>query len=219
MPPVIMLGISWGGEAVDRGNEPRVTLPWRLDSAGPRIVEPIAWEYPIVIFTDGACEDAGASIGGIIFAQGMRPQTFGAMLTKEATRKLASKIGQTQIIGQAELLPVLVAKYIWRSILANRRVIYFVDNDSARLALVRGYSPVITSLGIIMRCAHQDALSRSSSWYARVPSKSNIGDGPSRMDASQVRALYGAEVVQPALEDQAVWFTDTLRAEWGVTDP
>ena len=135
------------------------------------------------------------------------------MSTAAAALALTSKVGQTQIIGQAELLPVLVAKIIWRRYLKNRRVIYFIDNDSARLALVRGYSPVLTSLTIIMRCAHQDSLSRSSSWYARVPTKSNIGDGPSRLDVALVKELYGARVVATKLEDGEHWFTDSLVAD------
>ena len=80
---------------------------------------------------------------------GEQPQAFGARLTKEAARKLATKSDQTQVIGQAELLPILVAKTIWEEHIENRKVIYFVDNDSARLAMIKGYSPVITSLRII----------------------------------------------------------------------
>ena len=181
-----------------------------MSSAGPRLVEPISAMPPIIIFTDGACEATGSSIGGIIFIPGRRPEAFGALLTDSAVKSLTSKLGQTQVIGQAELLPVLVAKTVWRRYLSNRKVIYFIDNDSARLALVRAYSPVLTSLSIIMKCAHQDALSRSSSWYARVPSKSNIADGPSRMKSEEVKRLYGAKIVAPVLDDGENWFTDVL---------
>lgn len=216
--PVCRLLSRWASNGSERRLTDEMSLALRslqlvLDSAGPRVVEPRSLDEPIIIFTDGACEPSGSTIGGIIFIRGMRPEVFGARLTAAAALALTSKVGQTQIIGQAELLPVLVAKFIWRRYLKNRRVIYFIDNDSARLALVRGYSPVLTSLNIIMRCAHQDSLSRSSSWYARVPTKSNIGDGPSRLDVALVKELYGARVVATKLEDGERWFTDSLVAD------
>ena len=140
----------------------------------------------------------------------MLPQAFGAKLTKEAAERLATKPGQRQVIGQAELLPILVAKTIWSKLIKNKRVIYFIDNDSARAALVKGYSPVLPSLGLIMECAKLDAWGRSSSWYARVPSKSNIADAPSRMDASYLKEKFGALVVSPAEGRNEDWFSDTL---------
>ena len=152
-------------------------------------------------------------MGGIIFVPGRRPEFFGARLTEQARLALTSRVGQRQVIGQAEILPVLVAKVIWEPYLRNRKALFFIDNDSARLALVRGYSPVLASLDLIMRGARLDAFSRSSAWYSRVPTKSNIADSPSRMVASLVQKLYGASVVQPRLEDGSAWFSDTLREE------
>ena len=184
-----------------------------LGAAGSRIVEPRTSARPVLIFTDGACEDLGASIGGVIFPPGGRPEAFGAMLTEEARLALTSKVGQKQIIGQAEILPILVAKIIWEDHIASNKVIYFIDNDSARLALIRGYSPVLASLHMVMKCARLDAESRSCSWYARVPTKSNIADEPSRMSKKFVVERFGAKIVAPRMDDGMVWFTDALRDE------
>ena len=177
--------------------------------AGPRLIEPSSSEKPILIWTDGACEEDGTTIGGVMFREGEQPQAFGAKLTAEAVRKLATKADQTQVIGQAELLPVLVAKTIWEKFLKNKKAIYFVDNDSARLALIKGYSPVLTSLRIITACSFKDAKNRSSSWYARVPTKSNIADEPSRMKKEYLMKI-GAKLVEPYVLDDFKWFESTL---------
>ena len=84
-----------------------------LSVAGPRLIEPTSEEPPALIWTDGACEPDGTTIGGVLLLSNAQPQAFGARLTKEATKRLASKVGQMQVIGQAELLPILVSKTIW----------------------------------------------------------------------------------------------------------
>ena len=45
-------------------------------------------------------------------------------------------------MGQAEVLPVLVAKVTWAKHLKHRKVLWFIDNDSAKAALGSGSSPV-----------------------------------------------------------------------------
>ena len=129
-----------------------------MSVAGPRLIEPSCSERPVLIWTDGACEPDGTTIGGVMIEVGERPQAFGARLTAEAAQRPATKTGQTQVLGQAELLPILVAKTIWENHIKNKKVMYFVDNDSARLAMIKGYSPVITSLRIIMACSYRDAM-------------------------------------------------------------
>ena len=141
---------------------------------------------------------------------GMRWQAFGATLTDKAAKALSSKVGQTQIIGQVEILPVVVAKEIWSKEISSRKVIYFIDNDSARLALIKGYSPVLQSLKLIMQAAKFDASNMSASWYARVPTSSNPADAPSRMCAVELHKK-GALLVEPKLFGSSDWFADVLR--------
>ena len=45
---------------------------------------------------------------------------------------------QAQVIGQAEIVPLLLAKLTFKSYLDNAQMIAFVDNDSARQALIKG---------------------------------------------------------------------------------
>lgn len=40
----------------------------------------------------------------------------------------------------------------------------------------------------------------SMSWYARIPSPSNIADGPSRLDFSQVEEAFDVKMIEPVLD-------------------
>ena len=168
-----------------------------LLSAGPRVVLPVSLLPPVVVFTDGACEESGTSIGGVIFDGVNRPEVFGAVLSRVVVESWYTKVGQKQVIGQAELLPLLVARVTWKNKLSGRRVLYFIDNDSARLGLIKAYSPVLPSLVIISECLCWDHLNNSSSWFARVPTESNIADDPSRMDSALLVEHYNARIVPP----------------------
>ena len=167
-----------------------------LKSAGPRKVRPKSDEAPAIVFTDGACEDT-TSIGGVLFLPGCVPEVFGCTLREADIDEWRSKTDQKQVIGQAEIFPVLVAKLTWAEKLAGRRVIYFVDNESAKIALIRAYSPILASLKLALECAAWDFQNDCSSWYARVPTICNIADAPSRMELSDFLRELRAIVVRP----------------------
>ena len=92
----------------------------------------------------------------------------------------------------------------------GRRVIYFVDNDSARMALIKSYSPVLYPLRIIEQCAQWDCRNNSTAWVARVPTEANCADGPSRMMLVDMVRDCGAEIVLPKFPDKRRWATDAL---------
>ena len=153
-------------------------------------------EAPVLVFTDGACEPDCTSIGGVLL-DGETVEYFGARIPLPLCKKWCTKDGQTQVIGQAELFPVLVARLTWKSKLKGRRVLFFLDNESARLGLVKAYSPVLPSLEIIMQCLEWDYAFAVDAWYARVPTASNISDGPSRMSARYISGRYGGRSIRP----------------------
>jgi len=167
-----------------------------LKSAGPRVIRPKSEEPPIIVFTDGACEDR-TSIGGVVFVPGRAPETFGCVLRERDISDWRSKNDQKQVIGQAEIFPILVAKLTWAEYFRGKRVIYFIDNESAKIALIRAYSPILASLKLVMDCSAWDFHNECSSWYARVPTICNIADSPSRMELSSVLGVLGAIVVEP----------------------
>ena len=85
--------------------------------------------------------------------------------------------------------------------LVGEMAIFFVDNNSARDGLIRGYSPVLESCRLIGASAFLDAALGLVPWYERVPSASNIADDPSRLDFTALAAA-GAEWSEPDLGDE-----------------
>ena len=134
-------------------------LVWLVDhfkSAAPRVVESARDLPPVIVLTDGACEESGTTIGGVLYVPGQAPQCFGAKLSEATTAAWKTRLEQSQVIGQAEIFPLLVARLTWSKLLTGRRVIYFIDNESARIGLARAYSPVLPSLPMILDCLHWD---------------------------------------------------------------
>ena len=88
--------------------------------------------------------------------------------------------GRRQLIGQAEILPIVISKLVWANLLRDMALVTYVDNDSALHAVVGGYTSVHDSAVLIHAAAHMDMLIGCHQWVARVPSLSNPADGPSR---------------------------------------
>ena len=166
-----------------------------LASAGPRQLRPQCTEPPVIIFTDGACETS-TTIGGVLVFKDL-VQCFGAVVPDSVVSSWKTKLDQEQVIGQAEIFPVLVARLTWQHLLKGRRCIFFLDNESARIALVRSYSPVLPSLNILMEVTSWDYKHSVDPWYARVPTCANISDGPSRMSLDEMSIFNTYSVVAP----------------------
>jgi len=155
-----------------------------LQRSGPRVVAGWSGTKPILIFTDGACEQEGLKVthGAVLadFFEG-RFLYFGDDIPRCWTSKWRAS-GKTQLIGQAEIFPVLVSKLTWIKEISGRAVLWFVDNSSAQSALIRSFSPVFDNYELLVINAELDVLTQSLNWYARVPSPSNPGDAPSRLE-------------------------------------
>ena len=143
------------------------------------------------VFRKGACGVGVTSFGAILFEEGMQPEAFGAVAPQGLVDMWKTRDDQDQVIGQAEFNPLIVARLTWSGRMTGRRVIYFIDNDSARMASIKSYSPAKPSLEIVMSCVEWDGLNNSTAWYARVPTESNIADAPSRMDRTFCNSIRG----------------------------
>ena len=97
-----------------------------------------------------------------------------------------------QVIGQAELLPILLARGLWFAQLRNRRAIYFIDNDSARDAMIKADSQSPHSRAIIRLFYDLELFKQTWHWFARVSSSGNIADGPARFDFAEISKFPGA---------------------------
>ena len=133
------------------------------------------------------------SCGAVIAEPGYALETFGTKIPESFCRRWRSGT-KTQVIGQAELFPVLLAKMTWAERIRGRRVIFFIDNDSARFSLIRAYSPALASAEVLWKSAEQDSLLALFPWYCRVPSASNISDKPSKLEFKEIISLGGRVV-------------------------
>jgi len=175
-------------------------VSWLMASAHPRFIQPRAVERCTFVFTDGAAEGKDrqdVTCSAVIFSPRLeKPEFFGMTVSKEIVSHWSQK-GSKQVIGQAEVLPVLIAKQTWHSLLAHTRVVWLVDNEAAREGLVKSFSPAWATREMLLHNAFVDIKLCSLNWYARVPSVANVADGPSRNDNSLMNEL-GAVYRQPA---------------------
>ena len=158
--------------------------------AKPRCLKCHGSALPILVFTDGAAEEFSTTMGAVVIdtANTFPPYMWGGHIAAafvdswkmEVSKNPESKKFQQQIIGQAELLPVALVKWADAARFRHRRVLFFVDNDSARHALIKGYSPSRSSNCILQFINRIELDVQTWGWYSRVPSKSNPADAPSR---------------------------------------
>ena len=172
----------------------------------PRRISLAARQKPLLIFTDAAAEDNSATLGGVLFDDAnstvqffscrVAPSTISKWKSEGVVDGCADQ--KNQIICQAELLAIPVALKIWESRLAQRDVVFFVDNDPAKDALIHGISASHHSSELVRFTRITCARLGIGAWYERVPSPSNIADSPSRGDYALMRRL-GATRVEPLI--------------------
>ena len=99
--------------------------------------------------------------------------------------------GTRQLIAQLELIPIVLAIWRWTHLFstAGRRALIFVDNEAARHALIRGYSPACASRRLVEEFWECAANTHLAPWFERVPSSGNPADGPSRLCFSELVSL------------------------------
>jgi hypothetical protein len=150
----------------------------------PRVVG--AWNNipPVLIFTDGAAEEEFCKVthGAVLLDPWSSQAFFFGDRIPEPFVAFWKRSGRKQVISQAEIFPVLVAKETWRQVIENRSILWFLDNDSARMALIRNYSPVLDNFCLLQLNAELDVKIPTRNWYSRVPSKSNPSDDASRLE-------------------------------------
>ena len=102
-------------------------------------------------------------------------------------------------MGQLEVLAAPLSLSTWKQALRHRRVLHFVDNDAAAAGLVRGYSQKVDSSLLISHYWSIAAEAAIDPYIDRVESKSNLSDGPSRLELLLMQQLQ-AHKVEPDYE-------------------
>jgi hypothetical protein len=120
-----------------------------LTSSVPRRISLNCAPSVLRLYTDGACEPLGDSsvvtMGGVLDSDSFaRPKAFGWTAPDIVWRRWDHS-GSGQVIGQAEIAPVVLALTLWPDFFRHQKVLVFIDNDAARQGLVKGYSPMLAS--------------------------------------------------------------------------
>ena len=165
-----------------------VTLKLLLDRvrAGKPIVVSRKLFSTWVCFTDGACENK-ASMGAVLIGPtGTAFGYFGGGFPDEIQSFYRES---KHPIYEVELLPALVAVIVWKEVLQSCQVVFYIDNEAAKAGLIRGAGATPLANAIIGNFCIAEAELQLKAWFNRVPTHSNLSDGPSRQDFELVNAL------------------------------
>ena len=210
-----LLGLVADGSSLGTGMMDEVfgALSWfslYLSNARPRTIRARTLEHA-TLFVDGCCEPGAdepfVGIGAVLFSPRCSgPRFFGARLGKTLLQRWSAG-SKDQLVAQAELLPVAVAKATWQELLVDTGLLVFIDNYGARYGLIAGYSGVQASGELIGLSYLLDSELGICSWFSRVPSAANLADGPSRLNFGRVARWPGAsrdEPVGPSCGERAL---------------
>jgi hypothetical protein len=167
-----------------------------MKNSKPRVLSLSDDLLPVLVFTDAAAENGSAQYGILLIDRDKR-LIAGSQIPQALVSLWLQEVGD-QIICQAELFPILLAKYVWSTIFHRRRVLVFVDNEPARFGLIKAESSSLMSQRIIKQFYTLECLCPSVTWFARVPSESNPADMPSRGELSRAAKEFAADIVDLA---------------------
>ena len=135
-----------------------------LASAPPRELH-VDFPAPLLLFTDGAVEPAPgqpdllvASVGACFLDPiSLQYLFFGAPVPRNIVDEWCAS-GAKQVITEAELLPIYLARVVFAKFFAKRPFISFIDNDAAMACMVRGTSSKAACAKIVGAIVRRDLL-------------------------------------------------------------
>ena len=97
------------------------------------------------LWTDGAWEANVATIGAVIYDTSTKAaRVMGQQVDEEIVRSWvkpsACELEREQIISQVELFAMVCCRETFKRDWVHRRVLFFVDNESARFSAIKGGS-------------------------------------------------------------------------------
>ena len=167
-----------------------------LNEAKPRSITKKDVLAPIIVLTDGACEGDQVTCGAVVFdVSSGACYVFGGHCPPDIVAAWRATSGE-QVICQAELYPMVLARHHFKELMRDRRVLYFVDNNAARDSSIRGDSDSLASRTLLSIFHAADISEPAWHWFSRVPTHSNIADDPSRLKVRDTATLLGAQIIE-----------------------
>ena len=161
-----------------------------LKQGPPRPIVP-GDETNVLVFTD-ACYEREArtwisGIGGVMVDPLAKFRRFFSFELSDEHRIKLGEASKKQIIFEAETLSAVTAIFLWKDLLSRKRCIVFVDNEGAKFSMLKARSENDVVDKIVEQFANFESKSNLCTWLARVASKSNIADPPSRGDTNELK--------------------------------
>ena len=146
----------------------------------------LAW----IVFTDGACKGPeGAkkgSVGGVLVSpHGSLLQFFGGEVPCDLMDQFLLR--SKNPIYELEVMPVLLAALLWGNTCEYAQVCWYLDNEAGRSAFLKAYGATEIADRMVRNFTYHEMELQIKSWFARVPSASNLADAPSRLEDSYLR--------------------------------
>ena len=142
----------------------------------------------VLIFTDGSCEGEDSltgGVGGILINEWGVPTSFFSESVPNYIME-EFKNHSSHPIFELEILPVLCSIFAWSSYLASKQCVFYLDNEAAQGALVKGSSETSYAASMLRLFTELEMKLQIKTWIARVPTSSNPADKPSRGDFSEM---------------------------------
>ena len=174
-------------------------LRHRLCSGKPKAFLTDDVTKPALLFTDGAleydCDKPVATVGAVYLGIDGTVEVFGAQVP-HAVLETWREDGKTHVIGLVELYACVVSLVHWKRKFQQRRIMMFVDNWPALDVIVKGtsFQRQWRELLLLLEDPDEDSFLL---WVARVPSKSNVADHPSRGSVTELSFLRPFRCVVP----------------------
>ena len=170
-------------------------LKTRVESSQPIRIGP-RLHKPWIIFSDGSSEpEAGTgAIGGVLVNPlGQCQHFFSAQIPSSCISRLLVDSGNP--IYELEILPLVVCLELWGDLIKDCPVVHYIDNDAAKASMIKGYGATEVARRLVQKYVEQEERLQLKVWFARVPSFSNLSDGPSRNDCSEVLAMGASQTI------------------------
>ena len=184
-----------------------------LKSVQPRTIPLSINTKTALVFTDGSWENGVGGLGAVLLDESASSSVVIQDEVHESLLSLWKGTVGDQLICQIELLAMVLVRWQWKHELHNRRVLLFVDNNSARGGTVKGRSNSPSMDDLVKAFYSIEVHLPSFWWIERVPSKSNPADEPSRLAGRQASIRWGAHFIQGfQCQDQvAGWLVQAAR--------
>ena len=130
----------------------------------------------ILLVTDGAWENDQAGGGFVLVDTSDNYRLAGSVLVDPRLIGAWKKTGVEQLISQIELFVLVVIRFHFRERLMSRKIVAWIDNESARFAAIKAISHSKLMVGL----THETEMHwQCFLWCDRVCSYFNRSDGPS----------------------------------------